>query len=252
MAKPSKAERKKEIARKNKEANRIRQNLIKANSCNDPIATPLLSAFTTFSIDIPKSTSSAEAETNKVSLKISFFKSPLPPVLLNVCMDLFEANMGALYEASQWGLNLDEKRDELTHEGAQFLIVTIDTNQDGTDGWNKDSLVAFTHFRFEVNDDDHPTEEVLYLWEIQVQDAYRRYGLGKRLMTIMEVIGMQMKMKKVMLTVFKNNQPALEFYRKKLKYGIDESSPTNYESGPDDEEADYEILSKCVNKRDKI
>lgn len=196
-------------------------------------------------------TATGTAATNKVPLKISFLKSPLPSELLSACMNLFETNMGALYKTSQWGLNLKEKREELTHEGARFLIVTIDDTENSTNGLKtEDSLVAFTHFRFEVNDDDHPTEEVLYLWEIQVQDAYRRYGLGKRLMTIMEVIGMQLKMKKVMLTVFKNNQAAMDFYCKKLKYGIDDSSPSNCTSSPNEEAADYEIMSKCVNKGD--
>ena len=215
---------------------------------------PPLSAFTNFSIDLPASSiengDENGMESKKLNVKISFHKSPLPPELLNKCMDLFETNMGDLYKSSQWGLNLKEKREELAHEGARFLIVTVDDIQISSNTVESKPLVAFSHFRFEVNDDDQPTEEVLYLWEIQVQELYRRYGLGKRLMTIMEVVGMQMKMRKVMLTVFKNNHGAMDFYRKKLKYGIDESSPSNYESIPNEGGADYEIMSKCIYKGD--
>ena len=62
------------------------------------------------------------------------------------------------------------------------------------------------------------------------------------MMQILEIVGMQMKMRMVMLTVFKNNQNAMRFYET-LKYRVDDISPSMFE-----EEADYEIMSKCVYK----
>ena len=105
--------------------------------------------------------------------------------------------------------------------------------------------MAFVHFRFEPNDDEKPTEEVLYVYEIQVSDRAQRSGLGKRLMNIMELVALKNGMQKVMLTVFKMNGGAMKFYREKMKYAIDESSPSNF----DGEVADYEILSKVVGKK---
>jgi len=49
----------------------------------------------------------------------------------------------------------------------------------------------------------------------------------------------------VMLTVFKDNEAAVQFYMKKLKYTIDNSSPDMHYA---DAEYSYLILSKCVDK----
>ena len=160
--------------------------------------------------------------------------------------------MSDMYEASSWGLDLDEKSSELRHETARFLIVEAATDAGGAsdtstndDGTAKRDVLAFVHFRFEPNDDEKPTEEVLYVYEIQVSDRAQRSGLGRRLMNIMELVANKNGMRKVMLTVFKMNGGAMKFYREKMKYAIDESSPSNF----DGEVADYEILSKVVGKK---
>jgi ribosomal protein S18 acetylase RimI-like enzyme len=166
---------------------------------------------------------------------ISFYSSPLPDNLHRDCMELFERNMGDMYRSSIWGLNLEEKDEEFRHKNARFLVVT--------DAVDEHCVLAFSHFRFEVNDDDEPTEEVIYLYEIQVNEIARRCGLGQRLMSIMELIAMRANMRCVILTVFKKNLSAMDFYLNKMKYTIDESSPSNFE-----EDTDYEILSKRVSK----
>ena len=173
---------------------------------------------------------------NKIPVKVAFQSSPLPSIM---------------YQASSWGLDLDEKSSELRHETARFLIVEAAADADGADananddGTTKRDVLAFVHFRFEPNDDEKPTEEVLYVYEIQVSDRAQRSGLGKRLMNIMELVANKNGMQKVMLTVFKMNGGAMKFYREKMKYAIDESSPSNF----DGEVADYEILSKVVGKK---
>mmetsp|Transcript_43356 Transcript_43356/g.101717 ORF Transcript_43356/g.101717 Transcript_43356/m.101717 type:complete len:144 (+) Transcript_43356:384-815(+) len=88
---------------------------------------------------------------------------------------------------------------------------------------------------------EEPSCPVLYVYEIHVSSEAQRYGIGRRLMTIMEMTALQCKMKKVILTVFKKNLSAMRFYRERMKYGVDESSPSCY-----GEEADYEILSKAM------
>ena len=148
------------------------------------------------------------------------------------CLDLFNRNMGALYRNSSWGLNLEEKSEELKHENARFLLLLNQTN----------GLAGFVHFRFDHDDDDNPTQPVLYVYEIQIDELYRRYGLGKKLMDMVENVATAAEMDKVMLTVFKQNKAAMTFYEK-LNYIVDKNSPSA--SGTT---ADYEILSRQMTK----
>lgn len=64
-------------------------------------------------------------------------------------------------------------------------------------------------------------------------------------MNIVELLALSSKMHKVMLTVFKTNKKAMGFYLNKMKYEVDESSPSNFE-GEENENCDYEILSKSL------
>jgi len=165
------------------------------------------------------------------------YKSSIDPTdtLLKQCVDLFERNMGDLYRGSSWGLDLKEKAEELQHRKARFLFVfPSDENP-------VQELAAFVHFRFEFDDDDEPEYAVLYLYEIQVEAAYRRKGLGQQLMSTLEAVAQSTAMQKVMLTVFKKNDTAMQFYTQKLDYVIDESSPSKH-----GRQEDYEILSKAI------
>jgi N-alpha-acetyltransferase 40 len=178
-------------------------------------------------------------------------------------LNLFEENMGDLYRQSSWGLDLDEKSQEFEHRKARFLIVRKQRQQrqqgqdDGelcnndenstttttttTTASSSSSLVAYCHYRFCLDDDEQPTSAVLYVYELQVASSERRRGWGKRLMQMMEQLARAADMPKVVLTVFKTNAPALQFYRETLQYDIDATSPSQYQ-----ERADYEILSKTM------
>lgn len=237
---------------------RIEHNISKAEALTNPLQTlQLLASFeTTEKYD--SSSSGGETSHPKRKFRFQFYRAPLPSDLHDACMNLFEENMGEFYRSSSWGLDLDEKTDELRHESARFLIVTQDdddissslnTTSDASSPNNtkmrsssRAKICAFSHFRFEVNDDDFPTEEVLYVYEIQVSPDLQKCGIGKRCMSIMELIALQANMRRVMLTAFKSNQGAMKFYIDKMKYGIDSSSPSNF----DGEEVDYEILSKSL------
>lgn len=153
---------------------------------------------------------------------------------LSEFVNLFEANMGEQYRQSSWGLNLEEKREELSHSKARFLVL-LDSK-----AGEKDNLAGFCHYRFDYDDDESPSEIVLYVYELQIKEQYRRMGLGKRVMAILEQVAKTVELPKVMLTVFKSNQPALHFYQG-IHYGMDENSPSQH-----GEFADYEILSKQV------
>lgn len=145
-------------------------------------------------------------------------------------VDLLERNMKPLYEESSWGWNEKNKKEEMLEDAAWYLLA-------------KDSegkLCGFSHFRFDMDYDD----EVLYVYEIQLEENFRRKGLGKFMMQVLEMMAFKSDMRKIMCTVFKHNPAAQSFFKSHMKFEIDETCPT------DDvyEQFDYEILSK-MNKR---
>ena len=109
------------------------------------------------------------------------------------------------------------------------------------------TVIGFAHFRYEPNDEELPTHPITYLYELQIHPSYQRkhkhnIGLGKKLMTLIEILSIQQQMNRVMLTVFNYNVGAMKFYER-MKYVIDEDSPSNFVGG---ESCDYEILSKTL------
>ncbi|CAB1351356.1 unnamed protein product, partial [Coregonus sp. 'balchen'] len=67
-------------------------------------------------------------------------------------------------------------------------------------------------------------------YEVQLESRVRRKGLGNT------------QMKKVMLTVFKHNHGAYQFFREALQFEIDDTSPSM--SGCCGDDCTYEILSR--------
>lgn len=182
---------------------------------------------------IPKDTFSiAPQNADDGPLSVRFTRSSeLKPKLFQDVLSLFERNMGELYKNSSWGLDTEEKSAELKHTNARYLLVeTSEGNQ----------LAGFVHFRFVYDDEEQPTDAVLYVYEIQIDEKFRRQGLGKKLMGISEQIAAKAEVASVVLTVFKSNESAMDFY-KRLDYEIDSSSPSKH-----NEPADYEILSKLI------
>ncbi|KAG0300660.1 N-alpha-acetyltransferase 40, partial [Dissophora globulifera] len=62
-------------------------------------------------------------------------------------------------------------------------------------------------------------------FEVQVASGYQRRGIGAYLIGLLETIGREAQMEKVMLTVFKANKNAIKFYIDQLQYTYDEISP---------------------------
>merc|ERR1712079_697074 len=147
-------------------------------------------------------------------------------------LDLITRNMKALYEESDWGWKTENKKEEMFDNRAWYLLAR--------DMDNEGKLLGFAHFRFDMDYDD----EVLYVYEIQLEDCVKRKGLGKFMMQVLEIMAFKADMRKIMLTCFKHNPAAQKFFKGALKYEIDETCPT------DDvyEQHDYEIVSK-FNKR---
>jgi len=98
------------------------------------------------------------------------------------------------------------------------------------------------HFRFVYEE----TVEVLYVYEIQLEEEIQRKGVGKFLMQASELIAKQNKMLGVMLTCSKTNTAGMEFYLNKLKYTVDCISPSYVNPT---EEYSYEIISKIFDEK---
>ncbi|CAM9282934.1 unnamed protein product [Choristocarpus tenellus] len=143
-------------------------------------------------------------------------------------------NMQVMYEEAGWGWVKEDKMNELKHEDARFLIAR------GADG----QLAGFSSFRFMWDGDegDDVEDDVLYVYELQLDPWAKRRGLGRRMMQTLELLANCRGMSKLMLTVLKLNKTAMSFYRHKMGYNVDPDSPSLW--GQDDEP--YEILSKAT------
>ena len=138
---------------------------------------------------------------------------------------LFESNMKSFYEQSNDGYNPDEKRTELFDSESRYLLLR-----------SANDLLAFVHFRFDMDDGSR----VLYLYELQVNAERQGQGLGQCTVEQLKILCAKTGMSKIVLTVFKVNAKAVDFYRRKCHFRIDATNPD------DEEEADYLILSFTV------
>lgn len=136
--------------------------------------------------------------------------------------------MREYYDASETAWNRKSKEKEFKCDTARFLLCRLKKKDDRDDG----TLIAFVHFRFELDyEDKHP---ILYCYEIQVAREYQCFGLGAHLMQLLQQIARKFNMKSVLLTCFKHNERSFKFYQK-LGYKIDSCSPSD---------ASYEILCR--------
>jgi len=90
------------------------------------------------------------------------------------------------YQTASVGWHPTQKRKELYHRESRFLLVGNDT------------LVAFSMFRFEREDD----VDLIYCYELQVAPEAQRQGLGRKIVDALVRIGKAYNMEKIVLTVF--------------------------------------------------
>lgn len=239
---------------KSKELKLMRKRLEKADRVKDPLQLVHLTSSEEHN-DLQKNITIDCGSDSSASQRLALMykaSSDLSTSTLQQLMSLFETNMGDFYRNSSWGLDLKEKADEFRHPKARFLILVTVTESTPAvaldrscvkekEGERMQELAGFVHFRFCYDDDDQPEHAVVYVYEIQVSERFRHQGLGSRLMAAVESMAKAVDLPRVMLTVFKANTSALQFYQSKLVYRIDESSPSQL-----GDEADFEILSKVV------
>ncbi len=169
---------------------------------------------------------------------VGYRVSTMPESLRRWAFDLTKRNMFDAYERT-WGWNNREKRRELAHADARFLVAHVRENltvaeereKDGRD-WRdgrddrdaSSSALAFAHVRFEVEADEKP---VVYAYELQcdgLKDAMRK-GYGRFLMRAAEAAGATAGCTRSVLTVLKENAGARAFYEA-MGYETDPETPT--------------------------
>jgi ribosomal protein S18 acetylase RimI-like enzyme len=169
---------------------------------------------------------------------VGYRVSTMPESLRRWAFDLTKRNMFDAYERT-WGWNNREKRRELAHADARFLVAHVRENltvaeerekdgRDGRDGRDdrddESSALAFAHVRFEVEADEKP---VVYAYELQcdgLKDAMRK-GYGRFLMRAAEAAGKNAGCTRSVLTVLKENAGARAFYEA-MGYETDPETPT--------------------------
>ena len=164
----------------------------------------------------------------------------LTPRLTLRMFQIFETNMKEHYEAITWGWNRNEKMKELFHPASRFIIASKNSIEDPNLQLAIDpsDVVAFTIYRFDWDDDDEPEHPVLYCYELHVDATSQKLGLGRLLMSLLVAAADKLKMWKVMLTCFKRNEVAMNFYRQ-CGFLVDSNSPSSCGHSKED----YEILS---------
>jgi len=149
-------------------------------------------------------------------------------------MGVVRGNMRAVCEASAWGWNENKKLRELCDADARVIRA-----RDAASG----ALAALAHVRFLVESE----EPTLYVYEFQVAPAFARRGLGRRLMTVVEMTARATDMAFVKLTVLLNNRAARDFYAA-LRFERDPDSPLHEMRDPE-RDGVHDILSKDVRLR---
>ncbi|EPZ36576.1 hypothetical protein O9G_001560 [Rozella allomycis CSF55] len=164
-------------------------------------------------------------------IRIEFSDNPNEE-LKSWMINLIEENARGDYETSEEGWDRDKKLREISHPEAKYLYV-----------YHSDNAIlpiGFSHYRIE--DEERlkgGTRKVLYIYEIHFMAQYTGKGFGSTLMENLEQLGSQNGVSDLMLTVFKRNNYALSFYKKR-GFIKDELSP---------EDKSYMILSKPMRRR---
>ena len=120
-----------------------------------------------------------------------------------------------------------EKRAEMLHPDMWNLLASTG-----------ECHLGFVNFRFDMDEG----YDVVYLYEVQVDPQAQRKGIGSLLVEVVERIAFENNITKVVLTSHRKNTVSQKFFREKLDYTEDESSPTS-------EAVNYDILSKYIHLR---
>lgn len=161
----------------------------------------------------------------------------LEPWQLEGCLELVEKTSSADYKASASGWKPKEKKKEMSDPKMAYLLFTSVTTPPKVEG--------FISFMFTFDEPPNKGREVVYIYEVHLNDGLRGHGLGSKLIHFVELVASLNWVNKTMLTVFKTNNAARELYEK-LGYSKDVSSPDDKVVRRRFIRAQYAIMSKQV------
>lgn len=137
--------------------------------------------------------------------------STISKPVLESCLDLIEHTSAHDYRNSEAGWSRIKKRKEMKLPDMKYIIFKDEPSQE---------VAGFVSFMVTYEDGF----QVIYVYEIHLAAEWQAQGLGKSLIMAVEAIGKIVALDKIMLTVFKANHRAVEWYLK-LGYGEDDFSP---------------------------
>jgi GNAT superfamily N-acetyltransferase len=172
---------------------------------------------------------------NGLNLNIEFYAGDALPVeLSDYAHELCKSNMEEVYDSSGYGWDDMDKMDEFCDPASRFLVAKDE----------EDKPVAFVHFRFTLSGEireEMAGDPTLLIFDLHVEPRVQRQGLGKHLMSILELISRQQKMTFLMAAVVNGADAASDFFNNKLKgFAAD--------TGSDPDGETRTVLSKCVDK----
>lgn len=132
---------------------------------------------------------------NGINCTISF-ASRLTKKELQWAFDMVKDNMEDRYEESGYGWDDEDKRSELSEDCTRFLLV-----RDADKG---DKLIGFVHFRFSVQGDIVDAmvgDTCTFIWDLHLEEEYQHKGLGKHLVTLLELITRRENLSMVVIPV---------------------------------------------------
>lgn len=133
---------------------------------------------------------------------------------LKECFRLIEATSAEDYRNSEMRWSASRKKKEMVLLDLKYFIIAVLKGNDDIE------VGGFISYMI-TYEDGH---EVVYVYEIHLAPEYQRKGIGRKLMGYVEQIGINVGVKKMMLTVFRSNQGAISMYEA-LGYGVDKYSP---------------------------
>lgn len=173
----------------------------------------------------------------------------IPESDFEACFALIELTSSKDYANSSIGWSPSKKKKEMRLPDMRYILLRRatasttpppTTEEQDQQQQQQQQLPGFLSFMVTYEDG----KEVIYCYEIHLHPSTQGRGLGRQLMTLFEDIGQRVGLEKAMLTVFRANENAVQFYDL-LGYVVDESSPQpkKLRNGTV-KESDYLILSK--------
>lgn len=164
---------------------------------------------------------------------------------------LIKTNMEEIYEASGYGWDDNDKRRELNEPGGRYLFIYQQISNDDGLTFTRGKVIGFAHFRFTVQGDVLEImagEPILFLWDIHLEENYQRKGIGRHILTLLELIARKQGMSMLALPIFNDDTDTLRWLSKSKGFSPDSSLAL---MGFDNEEEGFEVYAKVFQAPSK-